>query len=152
MRAHYLLAFLPFAVLALCGAGPNPPLPTEKIEIRSATGLHAFTVEIAADDTSREQGLMFRKSMAANAGMLFDFGTPQPTQFWMENTILPLDMLFVRADGTIANIKANAVPYSRATIPSAGPVLVVIELNAGRAAALGIRPGDHVVAPEFSRH
>lgn len=152
MRALYLLAFLPVAILAGAAAAPNQGLPTERIKIDSATGSHVFTVEIAADDASRETGLMFRTHMAPDAGMLFDFHTPQPTQFWMENTVLPLDMLFVRADGTIANIKADAVPYSRQTIPSAGPVLVVIELNAGRAAALRIKPGDRVEAPEFSRH
>lgn len=152
MRVSVLLAFLPFAILAAGAAGPNTGLPTERIEIDSATGPHAFTVEVAADDASRETGLMFRTRMAPNAGMLFDFHTPQQTQFWMENTVLPLDMLFVREDGSIANIKANAVPYSRATIPSAGPVLVVIELNAGRAAALGIKAGDRVMAPEFRRH
>lgn len=151
MRALCLLAFLPFAALAVGGAGINPPLPTERIEIHSANGTHAFRVEIADNETSREQGLMFRTKMAPDAGMLFDFHTPQATQFWMENTVLPLDMLFVRADGSIANIQADAVPYSRATIPSDGPVLVVIELNAGRAAALGIKAGDHVTAPEFRR-
>ena len=114
-------------------------------------GPHRYTVEIAANDQDRQRGLMYRTKMAADAGMLFDFHSPQPTAFWMENTILPLDMLFVRADGTIANIRANAVPYSRESIPSAGPVLLVIELNAGQAAKWGIRAGDKVKAPELTR-
>jgi uncharacterized membrane protein (UPF0127 family) len=83
--------------------------------------------------------------------MLFDFHMQQEVAFWMENTILPLDMLFVRADGTIARIKENAVPYSRETIPSGEPVQFVIELNAGRAQALGIKEGGHVRAPEIQQ-
>lgn len=151
MRALYLLAFLPVAILAGAAAAPNQGLPTERIKIDSATGSHVFTVEIAADDASRETGLMFRTHMAPDAGMLFDFHTPQPTQFWMENTVLPLDMLFVRADGTIARIKANATPYSRENIPSGEPIQLVIELNAGRAAALGITEGAKVHAPELAK-
>jgi uncharacterized membrane protein (UPF0127 family) len=152
MRILCLLLFLPFAALSGCGAAaPNPILRTEHITVGSATGPHDFTVEVADNDDTRERGLMFRTQMAPNAGMLFDFKTPQQTQFWMENTVLPLDMLFVRADGVIANIRANAVPYSRESIPSAGPVLLVIEINGGRAAQLGIRAGDQVRAPELAR-
>ena len=92
---------------------------------------------------------MYRTAMAPDAGMLFDFHTPQPVSFWMENTVLPLDMLFVRADGTIARIKANATPYSRENIPAGEPVQLVIELNGGRAAALGIAEGGHVHAPQL---
>ena len=80
---------------------------------------------------------MYPQTMAPDAGMLFDFHTPQVVSFWMENTVLPLDMLFVRADGTIARVKENATPYSRENIPSGEPVEVVIELNAGRAAGPG---------------
>ena len=136
---------------ALAAGGPQTGLPVETITIDTKTGPHPFKVEIAADDQSRETGLMFRKTMAPDAGMLFDFHTPQEVSFWMENTILPLDMLFVRADGTIANIKENATPYSRENIPSVGPVQFVIELNAGRAHALGITEGGHVHAPEIQQ-
>ncbi len=138
--------------LALAQAsGPQAGLPVETIVIDTKTGPHRFRVEVAADNESRERGLMFRKSMAPDAGMLFDFHTPQLVSFWMENTILPLDMLFVRADGTIARIKANATPYSEETIPSGEPVQLVIELNAGRAAALGISEGARVHAPELAQ-
>jgi uncharacterized protein len=138
--------------LALAQAsGPQTGLPVETIVIDTKTGPHPFRVEVAADNDSRERGLMFRKSMAPDAGMLFDFHTPQLVSFWMENTILPLDMLFVRADGTIARIKANATPFSRETIPSGEPVQLVIELNAGRAAALGISEGARVHAPELAQ-
>jgi len=126
-------------------------LPVETITIDTKAGPHSFTVEVAADDESRERGLMYRKEMAPDAGMLFDFHTPQLVSFWMENTILPLDMLFVRRDGTIARIKANATPYSRENIPSGEPIQLVIELNAGRAAALGITEGAKVHAPELGK-
>jgi uncharacterized membrane protein (UPF0127 family) len=126
-----------------------PALPVETISIDTKSGPHNFTVEVAADDESRERGLMYRETMAPDAGMLFDFKTPQLVSFWMENTVLPLDMLFVRADGTIARIKANATPYSRENIPAGEPVEVVIELNGGRAAALGITEGSRVHAPQL---
>lgn len=124
-------------------------LPIENITIDTKSGPHGFTVEVAADDESREKGLMYRTAMAPDAGMLFDFHTAQLVSFWMENTVLPLDMLFVRADGTIARIKANATPYSRENIPSGEPVQLVIELNGGRAAALGITEGARVHAPNL---
>lgn len=151
MRAplHIVLGFLMLGFPAALQAAPSAPsgLPVETITIDTKTGPHSFSMEIAADDESREKGLMYRTAMAPDAGMLFDFHTPQLVSFWMENTVLPLDMLFVRADGTIARIKANATPYSRENIPSGEPVKVVIELNAGRAAALGIAEGARVHAP-----
>jgi hypothetical protein len=139
-----------FSVFALAApASAAPGLPVETITIDTKAGPHSFTVEIAADEESREKGLMYRTAMAPDAGMLFDFHTPQLVSFWMENTVLPLDMLFVRADGTIARIKANATPYSRENIPSGEPVQLVIELNAGRAAALGITEGAKVQVPNL---
>jgi uncharacterized protein len=81
--------------------------------------------------------------------MLFDFHQPETVAFWMKNTKLPLDMVFIRADGTISTIMANAEPYSTKQIPSAEPVRAVLEINGGQAGALGIRPGDHVLAPIF---
>ena len=142
-----------FAVLALAlpAAAWAAPLPVETITIDTKAGPHNFSVEVAADDESREKGLMYRTAMAPDAGMLFDFHTPQLVSFWMENTVLPLDMLFVRADGTIARIKANANPYSRENIPSGEPIQLVIELNGGRAAALGITEGARVHAPELGK-
>jgi hypothetical protein len=145
-RALFAALALLFPVAALAA-----PLPVETITIDTKAGPHSFTVEVAADDESRERGLMYRKEMAPDAGMLFDFHTPQLVSFWMENTILPLDMLFVRRDGTIARIKANATPYSRENIPSGEPIQLVIELNAGRAAALGITEGAKVHAPELGK-
>src|SRR5579872_1195600 len=152
MRAplHIIFGFLALAFpIAAQAASSAPGLPVETITIDTKTGPHAFSVEVAADDESREKGLMYRMTMAPDAGMLFDFHTPQPVSFWMENTVIPLDMLFVRADGTIARIKENATPYSRENIPSGEPIEVVIELNGGRAAALGIAEGARVHAPNL---
>lgn len=146
LHAVFAVLVLLFPATALAAS-----LPVETIAIDTKAGPHNFSVEVAADDESREKGLMYRKTMAPDAGMLFDFHTPQLVSFWMENTILPLDMLFVRADGTIARIKANATPYSRENIPSGEPVQLVIELNAGRAAALGITEGARVHAPELAK-
>lgn len=150
MRVPFQAVFAVLALLFPAGA-LAASLPVETITIDTKAGPHNFSVEVAADDESREKGLMFRKTMAPDAGMLFDFHTPQLVSFWMENTILPLDMLFVRADGTIARIKANATPYSRENIPSGEPIQLVIELNGGRAAALGITEGAKVHASELGK-
>jgi uncharacterized membrane protein (UPF0127 family) len=147
-----LVFLMPLVIPAIASAAPATApsgLPLETITIQTKAGPHAFTVEVAADEESREKGLMYRTAMAPDAGMLFDFHTPQLVSFWMENTVLPLDMLFVRADGTVARIKANATPYSRANIPSGEPVQLVIELNGGRAAELGITEGAKVQAPNL---
>ena len=105
---------------------------------------HRFEVEVARTAEEHERGLMFREALAADHGMLFDFKDPQPVAFWMRNTRLPLDMLFIGDDGRVAGVKADAVPYSEEPIPSPGPVRAVLEVNAGTARRLGIRPGDQV--------
>jgi uncharacterized membrane protein (UPF0127 family) len=110
-----------------------------------------FQVEVARTEADRAQGLMFRRSMQADRGMLFDFGRVEPVAMWMQNTYLPLDMLFVRPDGTIARIAANTEPLSTRTIPSGEPVLAVLELNAGTSARLGIKAGDRIDHPLFKR-
>ena len=125
------------------------PLPVTTISVDGAKRANRFKVEIAGDHASQEKGLMFRKTLAPDAGMLFDFHTDVMTAFWMKNTILPLDIIFVRSDGTISSIAANAVPFSEASIPSTEPVRAVLEINAGRAKALGIEPGDKIHADIF---
>jgi len=122
---------------------------TSQLTITSATGDQKFTVELATTPAQQEQGLMYRRSMAPDAGMLFDFGHPTTTTFWMKNTLIPLDMLFVGADGRVVNIHERAVPMSEAMIPAQGMVRAVVELNGGTVARLGIRPGDRVIYPIF---
>jgi uncharacterized protein len=124
-------------------------LPVETVVILTHGGPRTFRMEVAADNSSRELGLMHRTHLAKNAGMLFDFQSAVMASFWMKDTPLPLDMLFVRRDGTISTIAANAVPNSTAAIFSAEPIRAVIEINGGLAKALGIEPGDRVKARIF---
>jgi uncharacterized membrane protein (UPF0127 family) len=126
-----------------CAAGPAP-LPVTTVIIDTEHGPAKFRVEVAGDEASQRLGLMYRKTMAPEVGMLFDFHTAQMEAFWMKNTVLPLDMIFIRANGTISSIAPNAVPFSETPIPSAEPVRAVLEINAGRAAALGIEPDQRV--------
>ena len=147
--AAALVCALPFAAVAV-PATPNGKLPVTTIVIDSEHGPAKFQVEVAADPATQETGLMFRKSMAQDAGMLFDFHKPDFQTFWMKNTIIPLDMIFIRADGTISSIAPDATPYSETPIPSYEPVRAVLEINGGRAAQLGILPGDHVHAAIFN--
>lgn len=140
---------LPFAATAV-PTSPNGKLPMTMVLIDSGHGPVKIQAEVAADPVSQEKGLMFRKSMAPDAGMLFDFHKPDFQTFWMKNTVLPLDMIFIRADGTISSIAPNATPYSETPIPSYEPVRAVLEINAGRAAQLGILPGNHVHAAIFN--
>ena len=145
MRAFALF----FVWLALASAAQAQSF--EPLAIATQGGRHAFQVEVARNDADRAQGLMYRRSMPANQGMLFDFGRVAPVSMWMQNTYLSLDMLFIRPDGSIARIAENAEPLSTRTISSGEPVLAVLELNAGTAARLGIRPGDRVEHPLFKR-
>ncbi len=133
----------------LASARAAEALPVETILIDTAQGARSFTVEVAANPLTQERGLMYRHDLPADAGMLFDFHESERVAFWMKDTPLPLDMLFIRADGTISTIAPNATPYSTSTIPSAEPVRAVLEINGGQADALGIKPGDHVCAPIF---
>ncbi|MGC4250600.1 MAG: DUF192 domain-containing protein [Sphingobium sp.] len=122
-------------------ASKSPLLP---LVIRTARGDHRFDVEVALTPQDQAQGLMFRKSLAPDAGMLFPMEPPRTASFWMKDTLIPLDMLFIHTDGTIAFIKANAQPYSREPVSAGVPVAAVLELAGGRATELGIGEGDRV--------
>lgn len=128
-----------------------PQVPTEALTIATAGGPRRFSVEVMRDDAGRSRGLMFRRHMAPDHGMLFDFERDEPVTMWMKNTYLPLDMVFIRPDGTVSHIAADTEPLSTAIIPSNGPVLAVLELNAGTAARLGIKPGDRVEHAMFAK-
>ncbi|MDA8231061.1 MAG: DUF192 domain-containing protein [Magnetospirillum sp.] len=110
---------------------------------------HAFSVEVATTPAQHSQGLMYRRELAADAGMLFDFGDPQDVSMWMKNTFIPLDMVFIADDGRIVGITQRAVPQSLAIIASPQPVRAVLEINGGRASSLGIRVGDRVSGAIF---
>ncbi|HET9628202.1 MAG TPA: DUF192 domain-containing protein [Novosphingobium sp.] len=104
---------------------------------------HRFRVELAKTPAQQQKGLMLRQSMGADEGMLFPESSPRQVAFWMRNTILPLDIVFIGPDRRIVNI-VNAIPFDETPLPSAGPVIAVLELNAGRTKALGIKVGDRV--------
>ena len=123
--------------------------PTAELTIVTGSGPHKFKVEVATTPAQLEQGLMFRKKLAPDAGMIFDFKAPQPAMMWMKNTLIPLDMLFVDGEGRIVSLHERAVPGSLETIGSGAPVRAIIELNGGTAARLGIKPGDRVLFPIF---
>lgn len=112
-------------------------------------GRYDFDVEMALTPRQHAQGLMFRRTLAPDAGMLFDYRRPEPVSMWMKNTYIPLDMLFIASDGRIVNIAERTVPRSTEIIPSDGPVRAVLEVNGGTAARLGIEPGDKVIHPIF---
>ena len=148
---HFLLA----AAAALIGCSPQaavtaPPeratsgLEQVPLTIKSGARTHAFTVEVARTPQEQAQGLMNRQSLAADRGMIFPYSPPQPVGFWMKNTLIPLDMIFIRQDGTIASIAANTVPMSLEMVPSVEPVAAVLEIAGGRSAELGIMAGDKV--------
>ena len=132
---------------ALAGGGISTPavaVELERLEIVTAAGPQLFSVEVMRTDDERAKGLMLRRFMPADRGMLFDFKADQPVMMWMRNTIIPLDMLFIGHDGAVVNIAENTEPMSETTIPSDGPVTGVLELNAGTAARLSIKKGDRV--------
>jgi len=108
-------------------------------------GVHAFSVEIADDPVERARGLMFRETMPRDHGMLFDFAQEGERSFWMKNTPLPLDIVFIGADGTVVSIARGTTPFSTDPIPSDGPARFVLEVNAGVADAIGLQPGDRLV-------
>ncbi len=160
---HGLPAYLAALTLAACAPTPAEPAPPPKpqaaavaealepLDIVTAGGPVHFRVEIADTEAERMRGLMYRSVLAPDEGMLFDFKTPRPLAFWMKNTLIPLDMIFIGADGRIINIAANTEPLSLDLVPSDGPALAVLEIGGGRAAELGIKPGDKAEHRIFSR-
>ena len=123
--------------------------PLEPVEVATAKGVLVLEMEVARNDEDRTRGLMYRKSMPERHGMLFDFEVEQPIFMWMKNTYIPLDMLFIRNDGTITRIEEMTTPHSMRTIASGEPARAVIELNGGSAKRLGIAEGDKVAHPIF---
>lgn len=131
------------------GENPFPALPQAEIEAVTASGTHRFTVWIAADDRSRQRGLMFVRELPGDRGMLFLFEHPQEAAFWMKDTYLSLDLVFIEPAGTVVNIASDARPFSLEPIPSNGPVIAVLEVPAGTARRIGLAPGDRVRLPSL---
>src|ERR1051325_7015887 len=119
----------------------------QTLEIVTRTGVQVFSIEMATTEQEKETGLMYRKELADGKGMLFDFSPEQQISMWMKNTYIPLDMIFIRADGRILRIAENTEPLSTKIISSGGPAKVVLEVIAGTAKKYGIAPGDRVAHP-----
>lgn len=146
-----ILAVLLFSLLALI-AGPAvaDDAAGDRVVIETASGAkHGFKVELAITPEQQMRGLMYRESLPAAAGMLFLYDDPVLASFWMRNTLIPLDLIFIRPDGRIANIHANAKPLDETPLRSTEPVTGILEINGGLAARLGIKAGDKVLHPSF---
>jgi uncharacterized protein len=150
MRMIFLVLALLLGSLSAEARPPRPEdgvaqqLPVQKLAIESGRRVHHFNVMMARSDAEQTVGLMWRRALTGSEGMLFPLREERMAAFWMRNTLIPLDIIFIRKDGRIANIIANAEPLSEEPLPSAGKVAAVLEIAGGRAAALGIRAGDRV--------
>lgn len=120
---------------------------TGTVVVHSDNGSHTFSVEIMRSQDERSKGLMFRKYLAPDTGMLFDFGDPRPVSMWMKNTYIPLDMLFISEKGVVHKIAANTIPHSTEIISSNSQVRYVLEINGGMSEKLGIKAGNRVALP-----
>lgn len=150
MKRRYFLS-LAAAVAFAAPAFAVVTFDKSELTIESDGKKHKFTIEVARTPEQSQQGLMFRAKMAADAGMLFLYKTAQPVSMWMYQTLIPLDMLFIAADGRVVNIHERAVPGSTASISSTGPVRAVLELNGGTVSRLKLKAGDRVVHPEIGK-
>jgi len=140
-RGGLLLVGLFVAILAqpACASGDRVEFPTDRLVVVSADGTrHEFNVELAVTPSQRSRGLMFRPALAADAGMLFLFDREAPRTFWMKDTIVPLDIIFLDKSGRVVSVAADATPYSTDPIPSGAPAAGVLEVAAGTSARLGV--------------
>jgi uncharacterized membrane protein (UPF0127 family) len=151
MRRLVAVSLLACWAVLVAAAAPARAAGQDTIDIVTRTGVHAFSVELATNTAEREVGLMFRKELPEGHGMLFDFQTEQQVQFWMHNTYIPLDMIFIAADGRIVHVAENAKPMSDDLIPSVHPVRAVLEVIAGTARKFSIAPGDRVTGSIFGK-
>lgn len=140
-----LLAVLGIFMLLACSPSES------QVILHTADGPVSFKAEVVDTQELRSKGLMFRQELAPNAGMLFDFQEERKVAFWMRNTFIPLDMIFVRADGIIANIHVNARPQDPTSIPSDGPVRFVFEIPGGRTVEIGLKAGDRLEHPRIAQ-
>jgi hypothetical protein len=143
-------ALLAMAIwLVLAGTGSAAAQALEPLTIVTGNGEHVFQVEVANTVDQRAKGLMYRRFMPDDRGMLFEFETNAPVAFWMKNTYISLDMVFISPNGTVTRIAPNAEPLSEDVVPSGGPCIGVLEINGGVAAKIGLAVGDRVRAAFF---
>jgi uncharacterized membrane protein (UPF0127 family) len=146
-----LCASLVFLCASPAALAIDAPPNLERLEIVTATGSHEFSVEVMRSGPQLERGLMFRRFLPQERGMLFDFATERPVMMWMKNTYLPLDMIFIGRAGKVVGLAENTEPLSEKIIPSGAPAYGVLEVNAGTAARIGLRIGDSVRHPLFDK-
>lgn len=150
LRAPFWIIFVLAGVLYVFVVGQTHAASVQPLEIVTKTGVHVFSVEMATTEEEKTTGLMYRKELAEGKGMLFDFSPEQEVSMWMKNTYVPLDMIFIRADGRILRIAENTEPLSTKIISSRGLAKGVLEVIAGTAQKYGIAPGDRVAHPLFN--
>src|SRR5216683_865250 len=151
LRARRWMVVLAAVVLCAFAGARAEAASVQPLEIVTKSGVQVFSVEMATTEQEKETGLMYRKELPDGKGMLFDFSPEQQVSMWMKNTYIPLDMIFIRADGRILRIAENTEPHSERLVPSGGPVLGVLEVIAGTARKFGIAPGDRVAHQIFSK-
>ncbi len=152
-RRSLLLAFALTGLIVLpLLAGRTGAIEAGTLEIATKSGVRIFSIELAVTDQERAKGLMYRKAVPDGYGMLFDFKQEQPVSMWMKNTLVSLDMIFIRDNGRIARIAENTEPLSERIISSGPPVRAVLEVAGGTAKKYGIAPGDTVAYPIFKAH
>lgn len=144
------------ALAAVLLAGAAAPVVAQTcrpdlVELKGPSGEKRFRVEVADTDATRARGLMWREHLDPGAGMIFIYDRPGPGQFWMRNTLIPLDMIFADATGTIRHVHSNAKPQDETIIDGGDNVLAVLEINGGYARRMGIKPGDVMRHPAFSQ-
>lgn len=152
MNKHLIILFSLFLIIGLIGIGEaqtSESFRLSSLDIRSGDRVHSFTIEIAETTSQRSQGLQYRKVMASDYGMLFDFKKSVPVTMWMKNTSISLDILFISEQGIIINIARNTKPYSLGYINAAGRVKGALELLAGTTKRLNIKAGDTIIHPLF---
>ncbi len=149
MLRSLTLALVAFFVAVAQPSAAAPDL--EKLAFVTRSGVHEFSVEVMRTPGEHGKGLMYRRYMPDDRGMLFDFGKNDVIHMWMKNTYIPLDMIFVGKDGKVFSIARDTEPFSERTVSSGGPVVGVVELNAGAAAKIGLAVGDEVRHAMFKR-
>lgn len=153
-RAAMIAALLLFVVMAfqmVTLSSAQKAMRQDTLKLITASGAHTFTIEIAEKDEDKARGLMFRRTLAPDAGMLFPYEPPQEITMWMKNTYISLDMVFIRADGVVHRIATGTEPFSEKVIASEGTAAAVLEVIAGTAQRIGLKPGDRVEHAMFAR-
>lgn len=139
------------ALTMLAAPMPSIAAGTGTLVLKTSSGDHSFNIEVMVTDQERALGLMFRRSLPEDGGMLFIYDPPQPATMWMRNTLIPLDIVFISVDGRVHRIESNAEPFSETLIPSDGDVVAVLELNGGEADKIGLKRGDKVIYPGLAQ-